>query len=149
MPTFDEWLLDRGQAMLAFAWLVTRNRRAAHAVLQEALSDADHHWDRFRSLGDAESHVRRAVVKGADTAVSTRGEAAAPAPSWGPMDDVERAWLASADLSSRQRAVVALRFAEGSSVGDIARVLDVSDGAVRDDLDQALAHVRTATQEQR
>mgnify|MGYP002649205643 CR=1 FL=1 len=28
---------------------------------------------------------------------------------------------------------IALRFAEGSSVGDIARVLDVSDGAVRDD----------------
>jgi len=61
-PDFDEWVAQRGAALLRFAYLLTRDRARAEEAVQDALIAAYSRWTRICRDRDPEAYVRRSIV---------------------------------------------------------------------------------------
>jgi RNA polymerase sigma-70 factor (ECF subfamily) len=118
--------------------------RAADAV-QEAFVQAHLHWRRVRRYDDPAAWIRRvAVNRVLNQRRSGRRREAALA-RLGPMapylDDTPGAdpalAAALASLPLRQRTAVALRFLGDLSVADVARAMEISEGAVKSHVHRA------------
>jgi len=153
--TFDEFVGARLPALLRYATAVTCDPHLAEDVVQEVLVRAQTRWGRIGSVDQPEAYVRRMVLneflswrrRGARRAIPVRDETiAAVAPT---VDDpagrvVERDAVVAmiAALPPRQRAVIALRFYEGSTDAEIADLLGCSEATVRSHASRALATLR-------
>ena len=160
MPTFDEWLVDRGQAILSFAWLVTRNQYDAQDALQDALTGLYPRWERFASADDAEAYLKRSISNASVSnwrksrkhlvPVADPGLQQPPVPDFTTaVDEVDMVWQMCEYLTPQQRAVVVLRFREDCSFGDIARILEIPEATARSHVHRALARLRTMLEDQR
>jgi RNA polymerase sigma-70 factor (sigma-E family) len=152
-PDFDEWVTQRGAALLRFAYLVTRDHSRAEEAVQDALIAAYSRWTRICRVQDPEAYVRRSIVN-ADISrwrrffrretptenTATAGSAPDPADAQAEHDAV---WALCATLPAKQRAAVVLRYYEDLPDADIAVILDCSPATVRSQIHRALASLRT------
>lgn len=118
--------------------------RAADAV-QEAFVQAYLHWRRIRHYDDPAAWIRRVAVNRVlnqrrngqrrDAALARLGTA----PSYVENAAVPDAALARAmaELPLRQRTAIALRFLADLSVADVARAMEISEGAVKSHVHRA------------
>jgi len=146
---FDALFEARAIAMRRVAYLVVLDWHLAEDVVQESFAKLYLNWHRLRGrrpeaylhkivTNTAISHVRkkRPEVLSADPA-QVRHEAAAPEASGGIPDEL-------AGLPPAQRAVIALRFLEDLPVREVARLLGISEGAVKSQTSRGLAAIRTS-----
>jgi RNA polymerase sigma-70 factor (sigma-E family) len=157
---FDNWVRSRGQALLRFAYLVTRDQVRAEEAVQSALVSACARWARIVRADDPETYVRRMVVNADRTLWRRFRRREVPvAEVLPPVDsrvaDIADAvvaedavWALVATLPSRQRAAVVLRFYEGRSDNEIAAILECGEGTVRSQISRALASLRARLGEQ-
>ncbi|MCC2321298.1 sigma-70 family RNA polymerase sigma factor [Cellulomonas xiejunii] len=140
----DELVRDRYPALLARARMLTQDPVAAQDLVQDALVATFAGRARFTAVQAAEQYVRRALATRYVDGLRRRGREragverlaalpadVAPDPADTPTrlaDDVEAALGA---LTPQQRACVVLRHVEDLSVHETARLLHLSDGAVK------------------
>jgi RNA polymerase sigma-70 factor (ECF subfamily) len=131
---------ERGPALVGYARLLTGDPASAEDLVQEAVVRA---WSRLRTGGDVvwlEAYVRRTVLhlyvsqsrreRAWRERVRLLREPDARTPEHGAVDRVDIA-VALTRLSPRERTCVVLRFYDDLTVPDIARRLDLSEGAVK------------------
>lgn len=63
----EDFVRERGTALLRIAWLLTGHHADAEDLLQEALTGLARHWERVSSRGQPEAYVRRALHHGRST----------------------------------------------------------------------------------
>jgi len=152
--SFDEFVVNRGPALLRFAYLLTGDRHRAEDLVQEVLAKVHQRWTRIERAEGAEFYVRTALVRQNISwwrRRSARSEQpVAEVPDSTVSDDGEQAlaardemWALLATLPRRQRAVLVLRFYEDMSEADIAASLGVTLGTVKSQCARALAALRT------
>jgi RNA polymerase sigma-70 factor (sigma-E family) len=153
-PDFDTWVLQRGAALLRFAYLVTRDHSRAEEAVQDALVSAYSRWSRILQHGDPEAYIRRSIVN-ADISRWRKflrretpvGDSAvfdsAGVDHAGSHAEQDAVWNLCASLPTRQRAAVVLRYYEGLPDAEIAEILGCTAGTVRSQIHRALASLRT------
>ncbi len=145
--SFEEWARSRQQQLVRTAYLVTGDHHRAEDLVQEALVGVAMRWDRLRD-GNPDAWVRTVVYRAnvswwrkhrrevAVERVPERGAASPPGESRMVIED------ALAGLTTKQRAVLLLRFLEDLSVEETADVLAVSTGTVKKQTSVALQRLR-------
>lgn len=146
-------------SMVRLAWLLLHDGPLAEDVVQDALINVHRHWASLESEANATAYLRRSVVNGARSALRHRGvaeryvrsEAADPRSSRTHPGADEPALArvttntlaaAVAELPTRQREVLALRYFLDLSEADIADALGISPGAVKSHAHRGLATLR-------
>jgi RNA polymerase sigma-70 factor (sigma-E family) len=153
---FDSFVGARSGALLRTAHLLTGDRGHAEDLLQQALERLYRHWGRID--GDPEGYVRRTLVNLAADRWRRRSrrpqEAGQELPDTPARGDAHRAVEDRYDLvralrtlTSRQRAVLVLRYFDDLSEAEAARVLGCSVGTVKSTSSKALARLRATTPE--
>ncbi|WHP19231.1 SigE family RNA polymerase sigma factor [Cellulomonas sp. ES6] len=144
---------DRGPALIGYARLLTGDTASAEDLVQDAVVRA---WTRRRAGHDitwTEAYVRRAVLTGwidqhrhdrvsRDNAHLVAPAATSPSAESTVVDQVSVA-AALETLSPRQRACTVLRHYDDLTVPEIARRLDLSEGAVKRYLSDAASRLST------
>lgn len=150
---FEDFVRERGTALLRIAWLLTGHHADAEDLLQEALTGLARHWERVSGEGSPEAYVRRALHHGAidgwrRRAVRPRvvgeptGREAAVGDAY---EDTDRRVVlrhALMRLTPRQRAVLVLRFYEQHTEVETAVVLGCSPNTVKSQTRHALKRLR-------
>jgi RNA polymerase sigma-70 factor (sigma-E family) len=148
---FPEFMLARGAALARTAYLLTGDVVAAEELVQSALVKTATHWRRVTSAGNPEAYVRRIMVNERIGWWRRFGRREVPVAA--PPDDLggdqseaaaRRIDLAAAlaQLPTRQRAVVVLRYYEDMSEAATAAILGCSVGTVKSQASAALAKLR-------
>ena len=154
IPDFDDWVTQRGAALLRFAYLVTRDHSRAEEAVQDALIAAYSRWARICRGQDPEAYVRRSIVNAdisrwrrffrRETPTENAGTSSAPAPDHAVAQaEQDAVWALCATLPTKQRAAVVLRYYEDLPDAEIAVILDCSPATVRSQIHRALASLRT------
>lgn len=140
-PIAEQLVRERQGALVAYAYLLTRDRAAAEDLVQDALVRTFAGRARFEHAREAETYVRRAIASTfldgqRSWARRLRREKTAAVPEGLPThaDAVEAdADLAAAmaELPPRERACVALRYLADLSVAETAATLGLSAGSVK------------------
>jgi RNA polymerase sigma-70 factor (sigma-E family) len=149
--TFEEFAATRLDAVLRFAVVLTNDRGLAEDVVQEVLIRAHRRWDQIDGMEHPEAYVRRMVV---NEFLSWRRKWARYVPHADVDPDTrepdhaeqqaERSALLGevAKLPRRQRTVLVLRYYEGMSDAEIAKLLGCAETTVRGYAFRALAALR-------
>src|SRR4051794_36914754 len=148
MTDFEAYVSARGQALLRFAYVLTRDADLAQDLVQDALVKAHGKWSRVDA---PDAYVRKAIVNdfcswkrrraARDVVTSTLPDV--PALPGGP-EDRAAMWPLLAELPRQQRAVLVLRFYEDLDDDAIAAALGCSSATVRSHASKALAALRAA-----
>ncbi|MCC2333890.1 RNA polymerase sigma factor [Cellulomonas wangsupingiae] len=140
-PMLDRLVQERYGGLVAYATVLTGDRAQAQDVVHDALVSTFSARASFGSVPQAEAYVRRAVasrfVDG--TRRRARERTAVVRLAHATAEDTElRSEMLDADvaaalgsLSPQQRACVVLRHLDDVSVRDTARLLGISEGAVK------------------
>ena len=150
---FREFVRSRAAPLHRAAYLLGGDWHLANDLVQEALAKTFRHWRRVQLADSPDAYVRRILVNevnryfqrhhhvtspidlangGRDPANSTLSDAS---------DDIARRELlltALLALPDRQRATVVLRYLEGMTEAETARVLGCSEGTVKSQTYRAL-----------
>jgi RNA polymerase sigma-70 factor (sigma-E family) len=147
---FEEFVAARSADLLRTAILLTRDRGHAEDLLQTALVKAYRRWNRI-SGEDPYPYVRRILVTSAASwwrLRTTQEIVSLPAYDPGYADETdqvaerERMTDALAELPSRMRAVLVLRYTEDLSEAATAELLGCSVSTVRSQTVRGLARLR-------
>lgn len=152
-PTFEAFVENRSTALLRYAYLLTGDRGHAEDLLQTALLRAGRRWSQAREAPEA--YVRQVLLNLSRDRIRSlfRRPREAPMP---PDPDSLRAVDAGyeqvaerrvvvralAQLPTRQRQVIVLRFFEDLSVEQTAELLGCSTGTVKSYTSRALSRLR-------
>jgi RNA polymerase sigma-70 factor (sigma-E family) len=149
---FEDFVLERGTALLRTAYLLTGDLGDAEDILQTALTRTARHWRRA-SVQYPEAYVRRALVNLTRDRWRLRArrpeELVAAAPEAGGRDEQARVDLCDAlvralcALPKRQRTVLVLRYYADLSESEVAATLDCSLGSVKSNASRGLSRLRT------
>ena len=151
--TIESFLEAELGSLLRFAAVLTGDRQLAEDVLQDVLIRANARWDKIGPMDHRRAYVRRMIVN-EYLSWRRRSWRSVPAGTAEEVSDartpdigaavVERhALLAElARLPRRQRAVIVLRYYEGLSDSEVARVLGCRPATVRGYTARALAALR-------
>ena len=148
---FTAFVHASSSSLLSTAFALTRDRQLAEDLVQTALARCYVAWPRIHSA-DPEAYVRRTLINAQRNAWRRR----LPSLSWRAdvpdrqssqrFEDevVERRALldAVASLSSRQRAVLVLRYYEDRSDAEIAELLGCTVGSVKRHASRGLRHLQ-------
>jgi len=140
-PMLERLVYERHRALIAYAYLLTRDVGDAEDLVQDSLVATFSGRARFESIGHAESYVRRAIAsrfvdlsrkrtreRARVDRVEIRGASEGlEAETIGRVDVAS----ALAELPPRVRACVALRFLADQSTNETAEALRLSQGAVK------------------
>ncbi|HYN92710.1 MAG TPA: SigE family RNA polymerase sigma factor [Pilimelia sp.] len=149
--TFEEYVAARLPALLRQATVLAGDPHLAEDVVQEVLVKAQPRWARICDLDAPDSYLRKMII---NELLSTRRRVAAtlrrerahrPEPAEDSAEAVvQRAAVLQVirTLPTRQRMVIALRFYEDMTDGDIAALLGCAEGTVRSQASRALAKLR-------
>ena len=151
--SFEEAFRSGYHRVVGTAAAVTGDAGLAEDAAQEAFARAHARWERVRRLDRPDMWISRVAVRVAiDAWRRRRREAGRPSATLeAPVPDVVRTlWVRHGleALSPQQRAVVLLRYAEGRSVDDVARVLGRSRATVRTHIRDARRRLRTTLNEE-
>ncbi|GAA3694063.1 SigE family RNA polymerase sigma factor [Nonomuraea antimicrobica] len=149
-PRFADFVANRGDALLRYAYLLAGDPHDAADLVQEALLKLRTSWEKVRMKDNPEGYARATIAHLHLAAHRLRRR---ERPSWdlpeaayhdvpesGPDDPL---WLALADLPRKQRAVLVLRYYEQLTDAEIASVLGISRGTVRSQASRALDKLRS------
>ena len=155
-PTFDDFVIARGPALLRQALVLTGDRHLAEDLVQEVLARLCLRWDRVLAADSPEAYVRTSMTRqylswrrrrSSRERVTDRvpeeppyADGSADAPSTLAGDDV--VWRLLATLPRRQRAILALRFYDDQSDAQIAAILGVGVSTVRAQASRGIARLR-------
>lgn len=150
---FEEFARARTPHLFRSAWLLSGNRAEAEDLVQETLAKVyvRMHRKLGRRLENPAAYAQTTLTRTFISARRRRSSTETPyadLPDRAAADPTELAGLrldlagALADLTEVDRAVVVLRYLDDMSVEDVARMLDLSPGAVRNRSMRALAHMR-------
>lgn len=151
---YEHFVHARSRALLRTAMLLTGgDRPAAEDLLQTALTKAFLSWRKLRDPAAAEAYVRRILVNSAINEGRRRRRrpevlhAQVPDPDEG-RDGEDQAtrigiWQELNLLSPQQRAVLVLRYYEGLSEAEIARILGCAPGTVKSHASRGLDLLRS------
>lgn len=153
MESFAVWFGGRRLALLRFATVLCVDQGTAQDVVQEVAYRAHDRWGRIQRLERPEAYLRRMVVneylswrrKWGHVVTSSAlvdGRLAAAEDAYGRVDDRDQLRSELAKLPPRQRAVIVLRFYEGLSHAEIAKILTAPPGTVRSLQTRALQRLR-------
>jgi RNA polymerase sigma-70 factor (sigma-E family) len=150
---FEEFALARTAHLYRSAWLLCGDRHQAEDLVQETLAKV--YVRMHRRLGPAlanpSAYAQTVLTRTFISARRRRSSAETPyddLPEGTTLDHAEAADLrvalaeALAELSPVDRAVLVLRYLDDRPVDEVARVLDISPGAVRNRSMRALARMR-------
>jgi RNA polymerase sigma-70 factor (sigma-E family) len=151
--TFEEFVEGRSTALLRTAYLLTGDRGHAEDLLQTALLRTARHWSRVR--GSPEAYARQVLVNLSRDRIRwlfRRPREAPMPPDPDNLPGVEAGYEqvaerrvivgALAQLPTRQRQIVVLRFFEDLSVEQTAELLGISTGTVKSSMFRALSRLR-------
>ncbi|MFC4534255.1 SigE family RNA polymerase sigma factor [Sphaerisporangium dianthi] len=152
---FREFVSARSPALMRLGFLLTGgDQHAAEDLLQTVLTKAAARWSRIE---EPEAYVRQAMYRQQVSwwrLASTRRETVvADAPDVPARDDTHAADLklvlrhALARLTSRQRAVLVLRYFEDRPEAEVAQIMGCSVGTVRSTAHRSLARLRAVAPE--
>jgi len=148
---FHDFVVGRSGSLLRFAWVLTGDWHAAEDLVQLALVKTWPRWSSIRCQDDPELYVRRVIVNARASwsrrRSSTEVPAAAPeratdADAYAAVDVQECLRRALLRLPPRQRAVVALRFLDDLTEGQVATILGCSVGTVKSQAAKAIVKMR-------
>jgi len=157
-PARDEverLLAERGEHLLRAAVALTGNRSDGEDLLQAALERLLRHWGRIE--GDAEGYLRRTLYNMAADGWRRRGawlrklplvHAGSSPPGADAVEVVDlrdALGRALAQLPSRQRAVLVLRYWEELSQAETAELLGCPEGTVKSAAARGLRRLRELT----
>ena len=151
---FCRFVTSRSTALLRAAYLLTGDRGDAEDAVQVALTRVYLAWPRIRHREAVDAYTRRTLVREVGSwhrrrrvrLVLSAAPPESPASGAQAADQVadqDRLQQALLALPARQRTVVVLRFYEDLSERDVADVLGISTGAVKQHTSRALARLRT------
>jgi RNA polymerase sigma-70 factor (sigma-E family) len=152
--SFEDFVYARSDSLLRTAFLLTgQNMAEAEDLLQVSLERAYRHWPRVCRSGDPEWYVRKILANASVDRwrrLARRPEHLLPPAEAGPFVPDHAAQIADRDyvlralagLTSRQRAVLVLRYFDDMSEAQIAQVLGCSVGTVKSQAARALARLR-------
>jgi RNA polymerase sigma-70 factor (sigma-E family) len=148
---FRDFVETRSPGLLRTAYLLTGDRGLAEDAVQATLGRVYVSWDRIRALEAADAYTRRALVREVSSwrrrrrvthvltaQVPERPTSSTPDASED-RDEIRNALLR---LPPRQRAVVVLRYFDDLAEADVASLLGISTGAVKQHTSRALARLR-------
>ncbi len=140
-PVAEALTRERYRALVAYAYLLERDRAAAEDLVQDALVRTFTRSARFESTAQAEAYVRRVIASRfidgvcASQRRSRRERVAAPAELIEshavPVEADADLAAAMAALAPRVRACVALRYLADQSLAQTADALHLSQGTVK------------------
>lgn len=150
---FQDFVRARWPQLVRTAYLLTGDVHHAEDLTQTALAKAYRSWRRISRADNPEAYVRRMLVscnsdRFRKRRVNESLTAAVPERAGcdeGAVRVEERGTLLAglAQLPSRQRAVVVLRYWEDLSEAEVAEVLGCSAGTVKSQASKGLAKLRT------
>lgn len=154
---FDAFVRARTPALLRSAYLLTGDQYLAQDLVQSALIRTHRAWRRLETQAHAEAYTRRAMYHVQVALWRRRPKESTmdtpPEPRYHAPDEagavLNRVLLrnALAKLTSRQRAVLVLRFFEDLSETETAQLLGVQVGTVKSQTSKALARLRVVSPE--
>lgn len=148
---FESFVRDRMTALLRYGYVLAGNPHDAADLAQEALARLGERWSRVSGRGDPEAYVRTTMARlhiswwrrrrreHPVRALPERGYADAGIAQ---ADGDLGLWRAVAELPTRQRVVLVLRYYEQLTDAEIAQRLGVSRGTVRSQSARALDKLR-------
>ncbi len=162
---FDEYVEQRGPALLRLAFVLTGDRYLAQDLAQSALIKAHQKWRRVRTTDQPDAYVRRVLVNehlswrrrrssgeipvdraaedyGASGTSGVSGTSAGQPDAAARLAERDSAWRLLATLPPKQRAVLVLRYYEDLPDAEIAAVLGCGVSTVRSQASRALATLR-------
>jgi RNA polymerase sigma-70 factor (ECF subfamily) len=147
-PGFDEYVRMRYADLRRLAFLLSGHWASADDIVQTALIRCEKRWSMIQDP-DQHPYVRRAVVNTSNSwRIRRRVHASLDEVAGVTFDDdgstEDRLSVLGAvrRLPLGQRQVLVLRFYEGLSEAEIARILDISAGTVKSRCSRALAALR-------
>ena len=153
MTEFEEFAQARAPHLLRAAWLLCGDVHQAEDLVQETLAKVYVRWHR-RLAGSIDNPAAYAQTTLVRTFLSSRRRrSSGELPYAEPPDEVRPDRAADTDLqllvaealrglAPADRAVLVLRYLEDRSVAEVARLLGVSEGAVRNRSMRALDRLR-------
>jgi RNA polymerase sigma-70 factor (sigma-E family) len=149
---YEAYVRVRAPAMLRFAYLMERDRGAAEDLLQSAFIKLYGAWPRIdRDLGP-DAYLRRIIAtthagrwrrkRVREIPAEQLPEVPDPAEPTASVADRHLLWTAVGRLPRMQRAVVVLRWYEDLPEAEVARVLGISLGTVKQHNHRALRALR-------
>lgn len=149
---FAQFVDLRQRALQRTAWLLTGDWALAEDLVQTALARTWPRWDRIRRRDDPEIYVRQVMINTWATWSRRKWRGERPgdvlpetiAPGDVAAEATTRVAVltALAALTSRQRAVLALRVFDDLTEAQTAQVLGCAIGTVKSTMSQALARLR-------
>jgi RNA polymerase sigma-70 factor (sigma-E family) len=150
--TFEEYVQQRGQALVRLACLLVGHRQLAEDLVQEVLARAYVRWDRIIRAERPDLYLRRMLINAHISwwrRRSSHESVGLPVPdeaAAGSLDtevaERDALWRLIQTLPKRQRAAVVLRYYEDLDDSAIAEILDCSPVTVRTHVMRALAALR-------
>ena len=156
---FDAVVRTGAAPLTRLAYLITANAAAAEDVVQEACRRLWTRWTRDGAPDDPAAYLRMIVVNEARRQLRKQsqdrdlvGSLSMAAASFGyhdieVRDDREALWTLLADLSSRQRSVLVLRYYENLGDREIADILGCRPATVRSLAARALTRLKERSEE--
>lgn len=148
--SFAVFVGARQHALLRSAYLMTGDHHLAEDLLQGALAKLATRWERIRD-GEPEAYVRQILYRDSVSwwrkhrheTVRVLSDDRSTPDRTGAVDEKLKVLAALQALTSKQRAVVVLRFYEDLTEQQAAHVLGVSVGTVKSQTHAALHRLRT------
>ncbi|MCZ7534179.1 MAG: sigma-70 family RNA polymerase sigma factor [Acidimicrobiia bacterium] len=142
---FGSFYASELRQVVGLAYVISGSRSGAEDLAQDAFLAAYKRWEQVGRYPNPGAWVRR-VVSNRAVSVFRRRAAEAKAllrfrgsesvvPEHSP--DAAATWAAVRRLPKRQAQVIALRYYDGSSIADIARILECSENTVKTHLQRA------------
>jgi RNA polymerase sigma-70 factor (sigma-E family) len=148
LESLGAWYEARYPALLRFAYVISRDATAAEDLVQESFVRIYRAWRRAEEEG-LDAYARRTIVNLNHSRfrrlVRERRALSAMDPIVGhgePSLGRDELWAALGVLTEQQRACVALRYYEGLTEPETARVLGISVGSVKRQVHRAMEKLR-------
>jgi RNA polymerase sigma-70 factor (sigma-E family) len=150
---FSAYVASRQEALLRTAFVLTGDHHAAEDLVQTALARVYVAWNRIREKQAMDAYVRRVMVnehtnwwrrswRRREHSTDDLPNVPAKAPDLDPADRDELMEHLYA-LPPRQRVAIVLRYFEGLSQAEAAKIMNCSEGTVKSHTSRALAALRT------
>ncbi len=157
---FRELVLEHSHAMFRLAWRLTSDESAAEDIVQEAFIKAWRKLGDFRMESSFKSWLHRITVNTAMDYLRKhvrRKQFETEEPKWESADHVPatpdtgtqidistQTQAAMMDLSESERTALLLKHYEGHSIKEVARIMEITTGACKQNIFRAVKKMRIA-----
>jgi len=157
---FRELVLEHSHAMFRLAWRLTSDEVAAEDIVQEAFIKAWRNIGRFRmessfkswlhritvntAMDHLRKHARRKQFETEEPEWESSGQQGVTADTGTQIDIRKQTQTAMMNLSDAERTALLLKHYEGHSIDEIARIMEITTGACKQNIFRAVKKMRIA-----